>query len=125
MRRLWIVALVPLLLAADKPWPQKGDTVFVAAPLAGANITMILGMKMPDAPAIEACAPLTLQKRADDDAFFLAKDDQGHNRKLIGKEWINRIYRAQSDCLRRTELFGVPRVQSEGGYTYRLAPDGH
>jgi hypothetical protein len=117
-----LIALVlsvsfPLFAADEASWPQKGDTVYLAAALEAAPWAHMSGVKMPDYPAFEACAPATMRKRDRDD-LFLIRDDGGRDRKLKG-EWLPRLHRNQSDCRTDMEKNGQPRVK-RAGYIYTL-----
>lgn len=117
---------LPVLAEEAKPWPQKGDTVYVSAKLAGFNpLTLIVpgvgGGKMPDVPELPECSPLTVKSAVDEQGELTAKDDLGNKRKLAGA-WLARLHRSREECREKIEREGLPRVQSRGGWRYELVP---
>lgn len=123
MKKIALLLVVPLLLAADAAWPKKGDVVYVAAALSGFSPGMVMaggfGAKAPDVPALEPCAPLTVRRHSEE--ATIARDDNGNDRKLVGDDWAGRLYRSAGECADRMKADGPPRVQGSGGYVYRLA----
>ena len=122
-----LILTAPSILAADeKPWPQKGDTIFIAAKLEGFNNPMVMvggyGAKMPDVPTLDACAPTTLRSRSDEADRFTVRDDMHNDRKLIG-EWLPRLHKTAKECQAQIQSSGLPRVQMVGGSKYTLVSE--
>jgi len=120
---LLFLSIIPTL-ADEKPWPQKGDTVYIGARLSGFSpmTVMIPGMgggKMPDIPALEPCSPTTVKKRAKDGSMTLVKDDDGNDRKLLGN-WDSHLHRVGGACREQIKSADLPRVKATGGYRYEL-----
>jgi hypothetical protein len=134
MRRLLLQTAIILGLclpasAADeeKPWPQKGDTVYVSARLAGFDPMMIIvggyGGTMPGVPTLEPCEPMTVRKATTGDGDTITiKDDMGNTRKLEGG-WLTRMHRTEAECRATIKEIGAARVKSAGGYRYKLVFD--
>jgi hypothetical protein len=111
-----------------KPWPQKGDTVYVSAKLEGFTpMTWMAGGyggKMPDVPTLEPCEPMTVRKAAVEDGDTITvKDDMGHTRKLEESGWRTRMHRTEAECRATIKEAGAARVKSAGGYRYKLVLD--
>jgi hypothetical protein len=103
MRRLlWPLLLCSLpALADDKPWPQKGDTVYVAVPMK---------MQFPAMPfssaqsmSIARCAPLRVLKVKGDGGVNL-KDDAGIE-WWLGPSMQPVLHRSVESC---TDVSGAP-----------------
>lgn len=111
---------------AEKPWPQKGDTVYVSAKLEGFDPAMVMvggyGTKAPAIPTLEPCAPTTLRSRSDEGDHFTTRDDMHNDRKLFG-EWLPRLHKTAKECQAQIQSSGLPRVQMKGGLKYTLVPD--
>lgn len=120
MRRILPLLVAVLCLPAfagdeTKPWPQKGDTVYVAAPLAGFSPGSVVGYKAPDIPAIDACAPVTVKKAAE---VLVVLDDTGNTRRITG--WSGRVHATAQECRAQIASEGLPRVKTSGGYRYEI-----
>jgi len=120
------LALPALAGESPKPWPQKGDTVYVAARLSGSNaVTLIVpgigGGKMPDVPTLEPCSPVTVRKVGSSGTTVIVQDDDRHERRLDGP-WAPALAKTAGECRQIVESLGLPRVKSRGGYRYEIVP---
>ncbi|HEU4402075.1 MAG TPA: hypothetical protein VFT43_08215 [Candidatus Polarisedimenticolia bacterium] len=116
------VALMPLLilfpaLAADRPWPAKGDSVYVAASLKGIqNPRLVSGASLKyDMPA---CARLTVTKADPKKLAWVVADPLGNNERLEGA-WTAWMFKTEAECKTQTSARGEPRV-TQSGATYQI-----
>jgi hypothetical protein len=95
-----VVALLVCLpvLAADeaKPWPQKGDTVFVAGDLTGSfmSMSLVLGWTTITAPA---CVPMTVAFSPKPSKAIIRDESRGAAFQLCG-EWRTWLSKSRADC---------------------------
>lgn len=110
MKRLALLAFLPLLLAAD--WPKKGDTVYLAAELHEHTPALPFIGGSPDVD-LKSCVPLTQLYPS---SRF--KDDRGGLHALIG-DWSKYLHRTEEECEAAVAANGLPRVTSQG-YRHKL-----
>lgn len=115
MKRLSLLALLPFLLAADKPWPQKGDTVYVASEIHESFPALPLLGSSPDVD-LQACVPLTAMSSA-----LRLRDDRGRDHKLMG-DWSKRLHRDRESCMAQVQRDGLPLVRSSYFRHYLVTP---
>jgi len=106
-------------LADEKPWPQKGDTIFVSARLLGMTSAAVAGFQLPDMPTIEACEPLIFRKQSTDGRTTIIKDHIGYDRKLRGA-WRTYIHKTVRECSAHEK---PEFVKFSRGYLYELPPE--
>ncbi len=108
--RLALLLLLPFLLDADKPWPQKGDTVYLAAELHEHTPALPLMGGEPDVN-LAACVPLRCMG---EHIFGLGfRDDRGSIHSLKG-DWTAYLYRESEPCKAAVQKNGLPRVEAKG-----------
>lgn len=117
MKRLALLCALPFLLAADK-WPQKGDTVYVAAELHEHYQGGLLSGGEPDVD-LKACVPLRRSWNFKGLPCF--KDDRSISHCLDG-DWTAHLFKIAADCTSAVAARGTPRVISHG-QVHRLADE--
>lgn len=122
MKRLMLLAFVPLLLAADAvPWPQKGDTVYVAATLTAVVQGSTVYGGPPTTSTVRACLPMTFvtvrpaDKYSSDGVSWELQAAPVLSVGLSGSGWKDRLHRTEADCHADVEKRGEPTTIIAGG----------
>ena len=109
MKRALLLAFLPFLLGADKPWPQKGDVIYVSADLV--SVTTEVARRAVVYPFAEsplaACIPVTVRKLGDE---LVAVQDPAGNGEWLRGPWAPRLHRSESECRAYLQAHGQPRI---------------
>jgi len=101
-------------------WPEKGDTVYLSAKLAGRSAPIMLGLKIPDLLPLDACLAVRILKRTGDSNFFRVKDESGE--RMLEGPWLSRMHRTAEECRQVLAKSGQPHIEAKG-YRYLLIDD--
>jgi hypothetical protein len=92
---LLVLVALPAAAADDKPWPQRGDTVYVAAALPALNMPMDFGGKRSDLSELRPCTPTEFSRMQSKRVVLI--DRSGGIRWLEG-EWGDRLFKSEDAC---------------------------
>lgn len=90
------LALPALAGDAPAPWPQKGDTIYVAAVLPAVSMASYAGSKLADLPELPACSPLDVGYRK---KRIGCGDASGSSRILEG-DWQGSVFASREECVK-------------------------
>ena len=112
-----MLLLVPIAVASEKAWPEKGDTVYISASFKKLSApSPVAGTQMQyDMPP---CAKLEIVKANAKKLKWVAKDPIGGKEKLQGA-WLPRMHKAKADCEAQMSSAGEPNVVRSGA-TFRI-----
>lgn len=116
---------LPVLAADDKPWPQKGDTVYVSLALSSSTPAMPLpgGMLQPRSVPVDVCMPLLVKKASGEADRFILETPIRLTMRLDG-EWTPLFHRSKAECDDATAHQKAPQTISSGWLTKLVAdPD--
>jgi hypothetical protein len=86
----------PALADDPKPWPQKGDIVYVAAVLPAVSMPIEQGEKLADLLELPACSPLDVgfhKKR-------IGFGDASGSARILEGDWKRAMFASREECLR-------------------------
>lgn len=120
MKRILIVLMalsVCPLFAAEKPWPQKGDTIYISARLRWTVTVLLPGGPLHRDGTIEPCVPVTINRRVSEDRIYF-RDEIGEGGRLEG-DWRARLHRTTDECGSYLKVNGLPHVEADAA-SFRL-----
>ncbi len=114
MRRTVVVlALLALFLpaaAADKPWPIKGDVVFVSAELVNVIFqVVIIGGSVNKESPVPACLTMTVRKVKAKKPTIIVGPASGAGSMRLDGDWRDRIHSSRPECEKYLATHGQPR----------------
>lgn len=114
---LCLVVVVPALAADGKPWPQKGDTVYVSAAIQ-ARLSEYTGVaSSPGQVAIKACVPLTVAHRraGGSSPGWGMESAERLYAGFRGERWPERFHHTESECREALSRLGEAAVVGTEG----------
>ena len=128
MRRTVVVlALLALCLpaaAADKPWPVKGDVVFVSADLvySAPGFSFTGGAADKESP-VPSCIAMTVRKVKTAKPTWIVGPVAGAGTVRLDGDWTTRFHRDSASCETGLSVHGQPKITRAGWvHTIHLAP---
>jgi hypothetical protein len=124
MKPFVLIALIPLLLGANKPWPQKGDVVFVSANTTAISGLFVLTGGPPTQFKTPACSQAKVKKiKKSPRTLWLIETPNGLLGSLEGEAWEARLHHSALECRQFLAANPDPEVSSGDGANFIVGTD--
>lgn len=114
--------LCAIAFAADeKPWPQKGDKIYVSVPLRITQLNPITFNRREW--RLDACEAVTVTRSAGDDAPIYFRTNGAESSCFKG-DWSSRMHRTKEACAETVKSGSPVRADAKHGLCFYLEADG-